>query len=73
MTVVKNKKMKKIFRIEGMHCKGCAKLIEAELEGKVKSIRVSYEDKKAEIDFDESRISEDEIKKIIKELGYKAK
>lgn len=65
--------MKKTFRIEGMHCNSCAKLIEGELSGKVGKISVSFENKKAEIDFDENLISEDEIKKAIKGLGYKIK
>ncbi len=53
-----------------MHCNSCAMLIEKELEGKVNSIKVSYSDEKAEIDFDENKISEHEIKEAIKKLGY---
>ncbi len=62
--------MKKTFQIKGMHCNSCAILIQTELEEKVNSIRVSYADEKAEIDFDENKISEKEIKEIIKKLGY---
>ena len=64
--------MKKIFQIKGMHCNSCAVLIQNELEGKVNSVKVSYADEKAEIDFDENKISEKEIKEIIKKLGYEA-
>jgi len=62
--------MKKSFSIKGMHCNSCAMLIENELKEKVKSIKVSYANEKAEIEFDEDKISEEEIKKIIKKLGY---
>ncbi len=64
--------MKKTFKITGMHCTSCAKLIESELSDKVKSIHVNHETGKAKIDFDENKISESEIKKIISEQGYKS-
>ena len=62
--------MKKIFNIKGMHCDSCKKLIEGELKDKVKSISVNVQAGKANIDFDENKINENEIKKIILELGY---
>lgn len=62
--------MKKIFKIKGMHCNSCSGLIESELRDKVNKISVSYKDEKAEIDFDENKISRNEIKKIIENLGY---
>ena len=49
-----------------MHCGSCAKMIEMELEEKVDSISG-----KAEIDFDDDKISESEIKDIILKMGYK--
>lgn len=55
-----------------MHCNSCAMLIEKELEDKVNSIKVNYSNEKAEIDFDEDKISEKEIKETIKKLGYEA-
>ena len=63
--------MKKIFKISGMHCNSCAMGIEFELEDKVNKVNVDYSQEKAEIDFDESKISEKEIIKIIEKLGYK--
>lgn len=36
-------KMKKTYKIKGMHCKSCAKLIENELQDKVKKISVNLE------------------------------
>jgi len=62
--------MKKLnLTIKGMHCKSCAKLIESELQDKVKTIQVQ-ESGKALVEFDETKITENQIKSIIKELGY---
>ena len=63
---------KKIFTISGMHCESCKKLIESELQDKVKSVSVNVDTGKAAIDFDPAKITEKEIKDIIIELGYKA-
>jgi uncharacterized protein len=62
--------MKKIFKIKGMHCNNCATLIENALKDKINKISVSFSKSEAEIDFDESKISEKEIKKIIEDTGY---
>ena len=62
--------MKKTFKIKGMHCNSCAMLIEKELKDKVNSVSASYSKEEAEIDFDENKISENEIKEKIKTLGY---
>ncbi|MDP3026227.1 MAG: sulfite exporter TauE/SafE family protein [Nanoarchaeota archaeon] len=64
--------MKKTFSIKGMNCNSCATLIERDLKDKVNSVSASYAKETAEIDFDESRISEDEIKDRIKKLGYES-
>jgi len=63
--------MKKIFKIKGMHCESCAKLIEMELKDKVKNISVNYKTGKAIIEFDNNKISGDEIKETIIKAGYK--
>jgi len=63
---------KKTIKIEGMHCGSCAQIIEEELSDKVKSVIVSVMDKKATIDFDENKISLNQIKETIGKLGYKA-
>ncbi|MFH1501230.1 MAG: sulfite exporter TauE/SafE family protein [archaeon] len=62
--------MKNTFKINGMHCNSCERLIESELKDKVNRISVSYKKGTAEIDFDESKISVNEIKKIIGKSGY---
>lgn len=61
------------LKIIGMHCSSCAKLIEAELIHVVNSIVVNYDGGIADIDFDEKKISEKELKEIIHKLGYKIK
>jgi len=62
--------MIKNYKITGMHCNSCVHLIEAKLKGKVDHVSANYSTEKAEIDFDESKISEEEIRKILKEEGY---
>ncbi|MBI2630113.1 heavy-metal-associated domain-containing protein [Candidatus Pacearchaeota archaeon] len=62
---------KKIFEIKGMHCDSCAKIIELELKDKVNNIKVDIKKGNAEMEFDESKISESKIKEIINGLGYK--
>ena len=65
--------MKINLKIEGMHCKSCAKTIELELEDKVNQISVNSSSKEALIDFDERKITEMQIKNIIIGLGYQVK
>ena len=65
--------MKKIFKIGGMHCESCAKIIEMELNDFVNSIKVNVSKGMAEIDFDERNISEGKIKEIISKAGYSIK
>ena len=69
---VVDKNMKKInLKIKGMHCSSCAKLIVSELEDKVAKLKVE-DNGNASVEFDEKRITEQQIKDIIKELGYQA-
>jgi len=58
------------LRISGMHCKSCAILIEEELKEKVGKVIVSFEKGRAQIEFDPGKISEKDIRKAIKSLGY---
>ncbi len=65
--------MKKSLKVEGMSCVNCARAIEITLkktEG-IKSVKVSFELGKVEVDYDEGKISEEEIIRKIEELGYK--
>jgi sulfite exporter TauE/SafE/copper chaperone CopZ len=53
-----------------MHCNSCAYLIENKFKDKVNSIEVSYSKGESNIDFDEDKISEDELKQLIEKEGY---
>ena len=62
--------MKKTFKIKGMHCNSCSQRIENALKNKVDNISVSYTKEEAEIEFHSGKISENQIRKIIKDCGY---
>ncbi len=67
--------MKKKLTVTGMHCKSCEVLIKdalEEVEG-VKSAVVSQAKNSVEVDFDETKVTEQKIKAIIKQEGYEAK
>jgi P-type Cu+ transporter len=64
---------KEIIKINGMHCVSCSQIIENRLkkvEG-IKNINVSYTLEKAEVEFDEAKISENKIYEEIEKSGYK--
>lgn len=67
--------MEKIdLKIEGMHCGSCAvgiQMLVSQMDG-VKSVEVSYDDKKGTFEFDPAKVSKDAIVKSISELGYTA-
>jgi len=66
--------IKKVFNIEGMHCGACAIGIEmflANTEG-VGSAKVLFEEKKAEVEYDENKINDEKVIKVIEEAGFKA-
>ena len=65
--------MEKIqLHIEGMHCGACATGIQMLVSGMdgVKSIFVDYEGKKADVEFDPSKVTKDQIIKSIGEIAY---
>lgn len=66
--------MRKIrLSICGMQCASCAQIIEMrfrEMDG-IKSVSVSSKNKIAEIEFDENKLSEEDVKKAITKIGYK--
>ena len=65
--------MKKILKIEGMNCNGCATGLEILLNAKGVNAKVDFNSKKAEIEFNPKNISLKEIKKQIEDAGYKIK
>ena len=62
------------LKIEGMHCAGCSTRLEKvlnNLEG-VETAKVSLEEKKATIKYNEEKISVENIKEAIEDAGFKA-
>ena len=67
--------MKKKILVEGMHCASCASNVERSLKKLpgIDSVSVSMMTKKAIVEFsDDSKISEDDLKKAVSRAGYKA-
>ena len=64
--------MKKAFKIMGMHCTSCALDIDGELEDTegIKAANTNYARQEAVIEFDSRLITDNKIRKIIKDLGY---
>jgi copper chaperone CopZ len=63
---------KKIFKVSDMHCSNCAMRIEGledELVG-VKSVSASYNKGQMVVEFDETKISAEQIIAAVKNLGY---
>ena len=61
------------LKIEGMHCTGCSTRLEKVLnniEG-LETAKVSLEEKKATIKYDENKISLESIKEAIEDAGFK--
>lgn len=65
--------VKKVFKVQGMHCTACAMDIDGELEDTsgVKESKTSYAKELTEVSFDPAQITEDKITAIIQKLGYK--
>lgn len=61
--------MQKIFKIEGMSCQHCVMAVKKEIS----KLNVNNFDVKigeAKVDFDESKVNTDEIRKAIVDAGY---
>lgn len=67
--------MEKVFGIEGMMCSGCEKRVNnavTSLDG-VSECKACAQDNNATVVFDSSKVSEDQIKEAIEEIGYDVK
>jgi len=67
--------MKKLtLKITDMHCTSCSVLIDTVLEELpgVKSSKTSYADSKTEVEFEEDKVSLDQLLTAIKSEGYTA-
>ena len=65
--------MKTSLKVDGMTCVNCARTIEIGLGKKegVKKVEVSFELGKVNVEYDSSKISQEEIVKTIENLGYR--
>ena len=64
--------MKRKYRVPDMYCVSCPMHLEAledELPG-VRYIKASYQKLSMEVDFDETRLSEEQIIAAAREIGY---
>jgi Hg(II)-responsive transcriptional regulator len=61
-----------IFKIDGMHCDGCARAIEAlvSTEPGVRKASVSFKEREARILFDPLAVDEDRLVAAIRQAGY---
>ena len=62
------------LNIEGMHCTGCSTRLEKVLNNVdgVEDAKVRLEEKKADIKYDETQVSEKELIKAVEDAGFKA-
>ncbi len=62
------------LNIEGMHCTGCSTRLEKVLNNVdgVEGAKVSLEEKKADIKYDETQVSEKDLIEAVEDAGFKA-
>ena len=67
-------KLKKKFKIEGMHCSSCAITIDMDLEDLdgVGKAETSYAKSEVEVEFDGEKLDQQKIIDIIQKSGYAA-
>lgn len=61
------------FKIEGMHCDGCALTVKTlvEQEPGVKAAAVSFKDREARVLYDPQKTSDDRLAAVIQKPGYR--
>lgn len=64
--------MKKTYKISGMDCAACAKMLELDLEDIGVSASCNYDSESLVVDFEKEKVSEEKILGIIKDSGYSA-
>lgn len=65
--------IKKMLKIDGMHCVSCTMLVDGDLEDLkgVKSSKTNFAKAKCEVEFDEAEVSVDQIVQAVRGAGYK--
>lgn len=66
--------VRKRFQIQGLHCVGCAMTIDGALEDLpfVKSASTNYAKQTVDVEYDEGKITEQQLIQAIEAAGYKA-
>lgn len=66
--------IKKILKIDGMHCTSCSMSIDMDLEDLegVSKAQTSYAKQETEVEFDPEKVSLEKIIETIKKTGYTA-
>lgn len=64
--------VKKKLKIDGMHCTSCSMSIDFDLEDTegVKSVKTSYASQECAIEFDEDKLSLQQVIEVIQRTGY---
>jgi copper chaperone CopZ len=62
------------FKVDGMHCDGCADKVKNGLAAKdgIVEVTVSVADKRVTVKYDAEKLDVGKVAKLISELGYKA-
>lgn len=65
---------KVVLKVEGMHCGSCAVAVQMALSNTpgVSKASVSFEQKKAEVEFDPKKTGLEQLLKAIDSMGYRA-
>lgn len=61
---------KKTYKVTGMHCTSCALSIEMDLEDIGVKARCNFIKEILEVEFDEKKLSEGDVKKTLVQAGY---
>ena len=62
--------IKKIYKITGMDCESCAKMIELDLEDAGVACKCDYAAELLEVEYDSKKIKGEDIKKVVGKSGY---
>lgn len=63
--------MKKIYKVEGMHCASCAMMIEAELEDVGIQAACSYQKQEVAVENDASEQLDQQVRAAVEKAGYR--
>jgi copper chaperone CopZ len=60
---------KKVYKVEGMNCDACAKMIELDLEDEGVVAKCDYAKSSLEIEIEDKK-TEDKVKEVLRKGGY---